>query len=287
MFGYVLPKRSELKLKELEVYQSYYCGLCLQLKSRHHFLGRLSLSYDLVFLGILLTALYEPEESRELLRCILHPLRKHRMVQNRYISYVADMNLLLTYYKCRDDWQDEHRLSAAVYGLLLSRAAQRVRTQYPQKAVCLQGYLEALSALEKQEETNLDEVSGCFGNICAEIFVCEEDGWQPILQKIGFFLGKFIYLLDAYDDLEEDIRKKCYNPLSAYAGRKDFREWVRQILELNIAEASWEFEKLPVLEHAGILRNILYAGVWCRFEGCRKQKKKRCMRMEKNDDKSL
>lgn len=266
MFGYVLPERGELKIRELEAYQSYYCGLCFALKEQYHLCGRLSLNYDMTFLGILLTALYEPEQTQRRVRCIVHPVRKHVSVQNKYIKYAADMNILLTYYKCQDDWKDERKFASAVYGRLLGRAGKKVRKRYPQKVEYLQKQLEVLSALEKQESVNLDEMSGCFGKICAELFVCEKDVWETSLRKIGFFLGKFIYLLDAYDDMGEDLKSGSYNPLQAYAGREDFIEWIHQILKMNIAEVCREFEKLPILEHTGLLKNILYAGVWNKFK---------------------
>ena len=265
MFGYVLPERGELKIRELEVYQSYYCGLCQALKKRHRLLGRLSLNYDMTFLGMLLTALYEPEEHRESCRCMVHPMRKHAAMRNEWIDYAADMNILLTYYKCIDDWADEHKFISMVYGKLLFFKERKVRKRYPGKVVCIQGHLNALSALESQKSKGLDETAGCFGRICEELFTCREDEWQASLRKIGFFLGKFIYLLDAYDDLEEDLRKGCYNPLIFYTDREDFTEWMHQILEMMIAEVCKEFEKLPIVEHIEILRNILYAGVWCKY----------------------
>lgn len=285
MFGYVLPERSELKIRELETYQSYYCGLCFALKEQYRFWGRLSLNYDMTFLAILLTALYEPEEMQKKVRCIVHPARKHMSVQNKYIKYAADMNILLTYYKCLDDWQDERKVVSAAYARLLYRAGKKVGGKYPQKADCIQRYLEELSVLEKQECADLDVVAGCFGNICAELFVCEEDIWKSSLRKIGFFLGKFIYLLDAYDDLEKDLKNGCYNPLRIYTKRENFTEWIHQILRLNIAEVCREFEKLPIVEHAGLLKNILYAGVWSKFNTVCDGRK--CVRTEKKDDRSI
>lgn len=285
MFGYVQPERGELKIREFETYQSYYCGLCFALKEQYHILGRLSLNYDMTFLGILLTALYEPEESWKKTRCIVHAAKKKNVVQNRYIKYAADMNILLTYHKCMDDWQDERKLLSAAYGKLLSGSGRKVKKRYPQKAEKIQKYLKELSELEKQESSDLDATAGCFGRICAELFVCEEDVWKNSLHKIGFFLGKYIYLLDAYDDLDEDGKKGCYNPWKTYAKRQDFGEWVYRVLEMNIAAVCSEFEKLPIVEHAEILRNILYAGVWGRFHTVCDERK--CTQMEKKDDRSV
>ena len=82
----------------------------------------------------------------------------------------------------------------------------------------------------------------------------------------------FIYLMDAYEDIDDDIANACYNPFMQFREREDFDDYCKQILTMMIAECSREFEKLPILTHAEILRNILYSGVWCRFEAiCEKR----------------
>lgn len=289
MFGYVLPDRKELKIKELEVYQSYYCGLCQSLKKQYHNLGRLSLNYDMAFLGLLLTSLYEPDNQKKEFRCMVHSGKKKLAVQNSYLDYAADMNILLTYYKCRDDWKDEHNFLHSAYGGLLFFAGKRVCKKYPRKADRIQGYLEELAEFEQQESKNPDEPAGCFGNICAELFVYDHQ-WEISLQRIGFYLGKFIYLLDAFDDLEQDREKGCYNPLLYYEEREDFSEWVYSILKMMMAEVCREFEKLPIIENAELLRNILYAGVWGKFYQIRKRRiegKKGRGRQEEENDRSL
>ena len=285
MFGYVLPDRKELKIRELEVYQGYYCGLCMALKKRYHFLGRLSLNYDMTFLALLLTSLYEPENQKSMHRCILHPARKRQVVQNQYLDYAADMNILLTYYKCMDDWKDEHDLLRSSYGKLLFFSGKRVCKKYPQKAMRIQGYLKELSDYEGQNSHNLDNTAGCFGNICAELFNYDRQ-WEASLQKMGFYLGKFIYLLDAYDDLERDRTKKCYNPFLVFEQREDFEGWVYGLLKMMMAEACREFEKLPIIEDAGLLRNILYAGVWGKFFLIGKKRKEGEKEGEEREDKN-
>ena len=104
MFGYVLINKPELKFKEYDIYKSYYCGLCHTLKKRHGIVGQISLTYDMTFLTLLLTSLYEPDITEERHRCISHPLSKHLMVSSQYTDYVADMNIILAYYKSLDDW---------------------------------------------------------------------------------------------------------------------------------------------------------------------------------------
>ena len=133
--------------------------------------------------------------------------------------------------------------------------------------------MEALSEGEKKGITDLDYMAGNFGKIMGELFVYRDDEWKDVLYRTGFFLGKFIYLMDAYEDLEEDRKKGAYNPLLPLADRSDFDAWCGQILTMMMSECARSFEVLPIVQDADILRNILYAGVWNRFEQVKDRRK--------------
>ena len=119
------------------------------------------------------------------------------------------------------------------------------------------GLMDEIHNYEKAESTNLDEVAGVFGEIMAEIFAYRQDEWEETLRRMGFFFGKFIYLMDAYEDVETDIKKGTYNPLKKKFDCPDFEEECRTILTMMMSECCKEFEKLPILENVEILRNIL------------------------------
>lgn len=266
MFGYIIINKPEIKFKDYDVYRSFYCGLCRELKRKFGIAGQLTLSYDMTFVLILLNGLYEPETKLDSTRCILHPVRKQPVRRSSVTEYVADMNVLLSYYKCMDDWKDEKKYLKFFYGKLLEGKNKQTEAFYRKKADVIMQYLEELSGLEKQKEQNLDKVAGCFGHIMEEILVYRKDEWENSLRRIGFYLGKFIYILDAYDDVEEDEKKGCYNPFGKMYIMETFEIQIRQILVMMLAEACREFEKLPIIKYTDILRNILYAGVWSRFE---------------------
>lgn len=272
MFGYVVVNKPELKMKDFEEYRSYYCGLCKALKKRAGIIGQISLSYDMTFLALLLSLLYEPEESECQSRCIAHPVTKQRIKKNMIIDYVADMNLLLTGYKCKDDFADEKNVIKACYGAMLQSSIANVKKTYERQAKQIDCYFTQLTALEKVKDYNIDKLSGCFGHLLEEIFVIKQDEWEPYLRKIGFYIGKFIYIMDAYDDLEKDEKSGCFNPFSVKKTESDFDEWVNQLLILVAVEFAKEFEKLPIIEHADILRNIIYSGVWTRYEEIKKKR---------------
>lgn len=266
MFGYIIVNKQEMKFKEFDIYQSYYCGFCQELKRSYGKRGQLTLSYDLTFLILLLTSLYETGTALELCRCIAHPFEKHPARINEFSRYAADMNLLLSYYKCEDDWLDDRKITKKAFSGLLKSRVESIRTKYPKKAELIFDRLEKIHQLEQHKSNDIDGLAGCFGDIMAEIFAFREDEWEAELRRIGFFMGKFIYLMDAYEDVEKDEKDGNFNPLSGLFHTEAFEETCEGILTMMMAECSKAFEKLPLLEYTEILRNILYSGVWCRYE---------------------
>ena len=272
MFGYIIVNKAEMKFKEFDVYHSYYCGLCRALKERYGGLGQLSLSYDMTFILMLLTELYEPETKVDRCRCFAHPFEQHETRRNILTEYVADMNVLFTCYKCQDDWEDEKKFSRLVYGRLLEGKSKKARELYEEKVRTISLLMHRFSEEEKKGCADIDTMAGLFGEVMAEIVACREDEWSENLKRLGFFLGKFIYLMDAYEDVEEDIKKDNFNPLKKMYESPDFEENCRMILTMMMSECCKEFEKLPIVDNADILRNILYSGVWCRYEMVRNKR---------------
>ena len=203
-----------------------------------------------------------------------HPLSRHMAIENIFTEYAADMNVLLTMYKCEDDWQDEKKAGRHLYGSVLKVKSTK-KNPYPEKAEKIKACLESLSQKEKENVQDIDTMSGLFGEIMAELFAYQKDAWEPLLRKMGFYMGKFIYLLDAYEDVEEDKKKQNYNPLAIYSKKADFEEFAGHLLTMMIAEASRAFEQLPILKNAEILRNILYSGVWCRYEMIKEKRRQK------------
>lgn len=273
MFGYITIYKPELKVKDYYRYKAYYCGLCHSLRDRFGGSGQITLSYDMTFVVILLSSLYEKEPESSMKRCMVHPVKKIQVLQNSFSGYCADMNILLTYYHFLDDWQDEKSLGALVGARALKTKAKQVISRYPRQAKAIRSSLRQLAGYEKRGETNLDLVAGSFGRLMEELFVWRKDEWEESLRRFGFFFGKFIYLMDAYDDLQEDLKKNSYNPLIGLYRGNAYEETCRKILNMMMAECSLEFEKLPCLMDADILRNILYAGVWTKYSRIQEKRK--------------
>ncbi len=285
MFGYVNINKPELKVKDFYRYKAYYCGLCRSLRNKYGHLGQLTLSYDMTFLIILLSSVYENEPAKKQSRCIVHPVRKQYILQNEITEYVADMNIALTYHHLLDDWQDDKSALGLAGAKLLQRDYKKIQKKYPRQCNGISEALKSLIECEKNKETDLDLVSRCFGELMSELFAYRQDIWEEKLRKIGFYLGKFIYLLDAYDDIEKDIKNNNYNPFIPVYENETFVDDCSNLLTLMMANCSSEFEQLPCITDAVILRNILYEGVWMKFSKVQDDRKKR--KEQKDDNKSI
>lgn len=272
MFGYVSAHKPELKMREYYKYKAYYCGLCKVLKSKYGFAGQMTLTYDMTFLVILLSSLYESETKQEEHRCVVHPTKKQKMLYNEITEYAADMNMILSYYKLLDDWKDEKNPTSLVGLRAIHHTFQELKAKYPKKCQVIKKCLGLLQKCEEREETNIDVTARYFGKLMSELFVYKEDAWEKTLREMGFYLGKFIYILDAYDDIDKDLEKNNYNVLVSLYKEEDFDKKCEEMLTYILAECTNRFEKLPCVEDAEILRNILYAGVWDKFDKKRKEK---------------
>ena len=134
MLGYVMINKGDLKVRELETYQSFYCGLCQKLKERYGLSGQLTLSYDLTFVVMLLTGLYEPKVKKGTTHCVIHPLKKQPIQVDVFSDYAADMSILLNYYKCMDDWADEQKIDRRLFAELLKRKFGGLEASYSERA---------------------------------------------------------------------------------------------------------------------------------------------------------
>lgn len=259
MFGYVICNKSGLSEEELERYQNVYCGLCKALKTRFGQLERISLSYDMTFLAIFLTSLYEPQEQQKEFRCKLHPLHMKTAIENKYIDYAADMTVALAYFKCLDDWEDEKSQISRKYGDVLKKGYLGVKERYPRQCEMVEKSIRELSKVEKSLDSKPDDAVNCSGMMMSELFVYEEDFWSNSLRVFGYELGRFIYLMDASVDYKKDIKNGSYNPLVRMQKKPEEME---DILSLAIGHATMEAEKLPLVQDIHLIRNILYGGVW-------------------------
>lgn len=272
MFGHVQANLADLTEEQKSRYKAAYCGLCRTIGKRHGQLARLGLSYDLTFLSLLLSSLYEPEECHTHCRCAIHPCKKHCSVTNAVTEYAADMTVALTYYKCLDDWKDDRNLPRFLYAQSLKKHYQKIKASWPRQCEAIEKELDVLSQIEKSGSTNPDAAANSFGRLMEELFVMKLDEWETTLGKLGYHLGKYIYFADAILDFEKDKKKSSYNPLNYIESKP---EELRPVLESFLGSASQAFEYLPLVQDVPLLKNILYSGIWLKYnQGMNKRSKK-------------
>ncbi len=260
MFGYITINKMELKFKEYYSYKGYYCGLCKCLKTKYSNKSRLTLNYDMTFLILLLSSLYEPENKISNERCIVHPSQKQLVIQNDITEYAASLNILLSYYNMIDNWNDDKDYKSLIVSKMLKQEFKKSSKELLRKSNIIKQRLENISKLEKDNVKEIDSVSNEFGHLMEEIFLYKKDHWEQILRKIGFYLGKYIYFFDAYEDMKKDKENNSYNPFNNM-DIDNKEEYAKNVLMLNLSMLSDEIEKLPLVQDKGIIDNIIYSGI--------------------------
>lgn len=175
MFGYINVNREKLKPEDAGMYQSYYCGLCQVLKDEFGRKGQILLNYDMTFLIVLLTGLYELEDKETEFICPLHPARKRLARCNEATSYAAAMNVLLSAKNFEDDWKDNHSVAKKALLQIFKKDYERISIKYPRQALAIEGYLRRLAQAEKMNEPNVDAVAGLTGEMLGEIFAWKKE----------------------------------------------------------------------------------------------------------------
>lgn len=285
MLGYVKPDKPDLKIKEFEIYSGYYCGICKSIAKRYGQLPRLTLNYDSVFLAILIAAVDSEREHIETDRCIVHPAKKRTIIyDNAAIDYAADILLLLAYYKLKDDYQDDRSMKAALGVALMKGTFKKLMETAPEKCTYVRDKLKELTQLECEKCPSIDRSAEPFAKLMEEVF--DYPGWKrekngveltQIFRRVGYHLGKWIYLIDAYDDIEENLKKNSFNPLLIqfeYDPKKEtsvvFKERIRDRVETNLvlylAEIAKSCSHLEFEKNKGLIENILYFGLMRKTE---------------------
>lgn len=274
MFGYVIPEKPELKIKEYELYRAYYCSICKAIGRRLGQLPRITLTYDAAFLAILISSFKAGDPKVKLERCPVHPIKKRGVTaSDDIVEYVSDINVVLAYYNLEDKWKDDGSLISGAGRLLLKKAFSKASARLGEKSAFIRERLKELEQLEKQNCNSMDQASEPFAKLMEQVVVYEHVVYgknEAALKWLGYNLGKWIYLLDAYDDIAKDIENSAYNPLIeqfGYSGEgaENFRQRIRSRMEFNLTyilnEITKSFELLETKCNRGLIENILYMGM--------------------------
>lgn len=280
MFGYVLPDKPEMKMKEYELFRAYYCGVCKSMGKNFGMLSRLALNYDSVFLGLLLSSIAKESLNLRKEACLANPFKKKWIVKDsKFVDYVADINILFTYYKLRDNWNDEKRFSSLVASKGFSWGFRKVKAEKPDLHNYVNRSIVELSELEHNNCSSMDKAAEPFakalGNILEGACVSKETKTLKAINWLGYNLGKWIYLIDAYDDIEKDIQNKCYNPLVLQYNYKynenieKFKCNLKEEVNLNLIYSMGQVAQtvnLLDMNNKPIVENIVYLGMYKKTE---------------------
>ena len=268
MFGYIKPFRPELKVREAEEYRAVYCGLCRELGKSYGLFARMTLSYDFAFMAMLMMSLDEDIcPSYEHCRCMAHPFKKQcRCIENRAISLAAKAAMVLTYYKIKDDIEDKGfaKKIGAVLLLPFAAAARKKALGTGAEAEKIDAAAAEMMAEQKaleEEKTPLsDKAAEPTAKFLSELIsLCADEKNERVLRRFGYLLGRYIYLCDALDDLEDDIKKGNYNPF-IFAEEKA-KEEAKSALFVTTAELSDDLELLSLDRYKEIVENIVCIGL--------------------------
>ncbi len=275
MFGYVRLHKPTITMGEYEQYQGIYCTLCRRLGKLYGPASRLTLSYDMTFLALLDMALDEADPRFCPGRCSFNPTKRCAKAQNtRAIDRAAHIGTILSYYKLRDTLADEgfgKRLGARLALLFAAPAHKRAKKHRPDTDRAVADMMVAQTALEAENAASIDRAAEPFAILLQALAadVANDDKQRQILSRFGYCLGRWVYLMDAVDDLAEDLDKGRYNPYAAVrqlqAGDetaiKDTRDYAALTLNACLAECIAAYNLLDVRRFDGIIRNILELGM--------------------------
>lgn len=259
MLGYVSVNKDELKVGEFELYRGYYCGACKSI-ARYGQVPRLALSYDSAFLALLLDSIDGGEEHITSEHCIIHHIKKNPVVRSKGVDYSADMLLILAYHNFLDDKKDEHKLRGNVGETFLKSTYKKLKEQYPETERLIKESIDELSELETEKSHSLDLTCSAFGKTLRAVFTgyYEDHYLNRILGELAENLGKWIYIMDAIDDLEDDKKSGCYNPLIY---REGGTEGLEDTIYNYLGRVEMASDMLDIKKNKGIIENVILLGL--------------------------
>lgn len=284
MFGYIVPCKMELKIKDYEKFKSYYCGLCHAIKANYGNYPRISLNYDMTFFALLLQGLQKDNIEYCKITCSLHPFQKKIIAKNiDSLNYAAHLNVILFYFKLLDDIKDDGSLKSRLYIAPLKYNKKLFSKEYTYTNNLLEEKLNVLFKLEKSSKIlNIDEVCHPFADLTGLLardypkkFINDSFELREKLYWMFYYLGKWIYLIDALDDLKEDLElgrfnivNKCFNEHNL--SFMDFYPLIKERIEFLLLSCSSQcyniFNDLPIVENRDLLANIIQLGMMEKFD---------------------
>lgn len=271
MFGFIRPVKSELKVREVERFQTVYCGLCHEIRRRYGRLQTFFLSYDMTFLALVLEAVHSEEAEVAHCRCMASPVRKKTVAASSpMLAYTADISVLLTYHKIQDSLQDESgvkRMLAVCLERLVRRDYRKARAVQPKLDAVIRQCLDELLTLEKQQTPSLDRTADTFARMLRAVVPPDSSELvRRVMEQMFYHTGRWLYLVDACADLQDDFRTGSYNPVRLRFALETpdlapIKEQMEHTLERSLLDIHNACQLLTLYQDEGLIENIIDLGL--------------------------
>ncbi|MDE6276232.1 MAG: hypothetical protein K2M75_06830 [Clostridia bacterium] len=271
MFGYVIPDKLNMFMKDYYGYRGFYCGLCKSIGRRCGQLMRIGTTYDMTFLNVLAHAVLDVEMPMKMGVCILNPVQKKLIGQDDELTRkVVDISTILAHYKCVDDFKDEKSASKRFADVMvIKRHYKKAKKLYPEFDKFINDRYQELGRLESEKCASPDRVAHPFAEIMVEIGrIVFGDNYQEPVKNLMYNMGKWVYICDAVDDIDDDFKKGSYNVFLQdydYKDKAAFLQDKKDVLEYVLMSAYnmvlADFDKIQVKKYEGILTNIIWYGM--------------------------
>lgn len=284
MFGYVMPCKMELKIKDYEKFKAYYCGLCRTIKQTYGNIPRLVLNYDMTFAAILLDSIGNKKTLYKPIRCVIHPVKKRIITEkNNALEYAAFLNISLSYYKFLDNITDDNSRKSKVAAFYLKTIVKKFPKNYDTIRIEIEKKLNSFYANEKNTEIlSIDELCDPFCDLlgfildafCYENSDFDSNSYENTpksnLYYFGYNLGKWIYIIDAFNDLKKDMKSNSFNAIDSTMNKnrlpyeklqKNISERIEFLLTTCARMCLEYLEKIKLFKNQDLLKNIIELGL--------------------------
>lgn len=211
MFGYVKSDIPNMYVKDTVLYKALYCGLCKGIGKTCGAKARFTLSYDLAFLSALLHNVMGKDVKIEKSHCVIHPITKRPIAEvDSLTERIAALNVILAYYKTEDAVTDKEggKVARAVF----KSSYKKAKKLEPEMDLIVKKRYGELRKLELSSCDSLDISADPFGSMMKDLaVVLAGEDYTEELGEVCYNLGKWVYLIDAIDDYDKDLKKKSFN----------------------------------------------------------------------------
>jgi len=279
LFGYIRPFKPELKIREFEEYKSYYCTLCKTLDEKYGFIAKFFLNYDFAFLALLLISLQDEKVPFKTSKCTFNPLKKCTFCLSgeKTFNFVADLSIIFLHYKLKDNIADDSfikKIIAWFFDILISRAYIKASKKQTHIDIFVKKVMERQSVIEKMENITFAVASEPSASLLAEVcsYNSKDESERRILYELGYNLGEWVYLIDALDDYNKDLKSNNFNPfIKSYECGNSYEEvknFAKTLLDKCITGNENAFLLLDIKNNKYLIENILFEGnpsTYCRI----------------------